>query len=80
MAVIKPCHHKPTFDNIPEEKRQRILKVATNEFASYGFENTSIERIAKKADISVGSIYRYFDSKEDMFITVFIRLSRWESF
>ncbi len=80
MDAIKPSHHKPTFDNIPEEKRQRILAVATNEFASYGFENTSIEKIAKRACISVGSIYRYFDSKEDMFITVVhLGLSRLEN-
>lgn len=69
MSAFKK-HHKPTFDNIPKEKRERILKVATNEFATNGFENTSIEQIAKKAGISVGSVYKYFDSKEDMFITV----------
>ncbi len=62
--------HKSTFDNIPQEKRDRILHTATGEFAQNGFEGASMEIIAKKADISVGSLYKYFDSKEDMFVTV----------
>ncbi len=79
MTVFTTSHHRSTFDNIPEEKRQRILKVATNEFAANGFENTSIEKIAKKAGISVGSVYKYFERKEDMFITVVhIGLSKLE--
>ena len=34
---------KTTFENLPEEKRKRIIKVATEEFANNGFENTSIQ-------------------------------------
>ncbi len=47
---------KSAFSNLPEEKRQRILKVARSEFAKNGFENTSIQQIARKSDISVGSV------------------------
>lgn len=61
--------HKPTFDNIPEEKRRKILEVAVNEFANKGFENANINTIAKKADVSVGSLYKYFDTKADLFLT-----------
>jgi AcrR family transcriptional regulator len=62
--------HKRTFDNIPEEKRERILKCATEEFALNGYENANISAIAKAADISVGSIYKYFEGKQDLFLTV----------
>jgi AcrR family transcriptional regulator len=58
---------KATFENLPSEKRYRILKVATEEFANNGFENTSIQQIAKKSNISVGSIYKYFPNKEGLF-------------
>lgn len=61
---------KATFDKIPKEKRERILNVAIKEFADNGFENTSIQQIAKKAGISVGSIYKYFENKETMFSMV----------
>ncbi len=60
---------KPTFNNIPQEKRQKILDVAVNEFANHGFENANINTIAKKAGVSVGSLYKYFDTKTDLFLT-----------
>ncbi len=58
---------KSTFENLPQEKQQRIIRVATEEFANNGFENTSIQQIAKKSGISVGSIYKYFENKESLF-------------
>lgn len=61
--------HKPTFDNIPQEKRLKILDVAVAEFANKGFENANINTIAKKAGVSVGSLYKYFSTKTDLFLT-----------
>ena len=43
--------HKEAFDKIPEEKRKRVLDAATMEFAQYGFENTSIQQIAKSREL-----------------------------
>lgn len=63
-------HHKPTFDNIPAEKRKRILEAATGEFALQGFENANMNTIAKKSGVSVGSLYKYFENKQDLFLTV----------
>lgn len=65
----KEVYYKPTFNNIPEEKRRKILDVAVNEFANHGFENANINVIAKKAEVSVGSLYKYFDTKTDLFLT-----------
>ncbi len=61
--------HKDTFDRIPDEKRARIIEIATAEFAGKGFDNANINDIAEKAGISVGSLYKYFDSKENFFLT-----------
>lgn len=63
-------HHKATFDNISVEKRERIINAATMEFALKGFENANINNIAKKADVSVGSLYKYFENKQDLFLTI----------
>lgn len=62
--------HKEAFDKIPEAKRKRVLDAATDEFATYGFENTSIQQIAKRAEISVGSVYKYFENKDELFAMV----------
>lgn len=63
-------HHKPTFDNIPPEKRARVIDSATKEFAKKGYHDASIGSIADKAGISVGSIYKYFENKQDLFLTI----------
>ena len=57
------------FERIPAEKRTRILETAMEEFALCGYENANTNTIAKKAGISVGSLYQYFVSKEDLFLT-----------
>lgn len=67
MANQKAQLCKPAFEHLSPEKRERILKIAREEFADNGFENTSIQQIARKSDISVGSVYKYFDNKEMMF-------------
>ncbi|HOO72491.1 MAG TPA: TetR/AcrR family transcriptional regulator [Spirochaetota bacterium] len=63
-------HNKDAFDRINEEKRGRILSAAVDEFSSMGFNNANINEIARNAGISIGSMYNYFSSKEDLFLTV----------
>lgn len=65
----KELYCKPTFMKIPKEKREKILSVAANEFAYNGFENANINTIAKKAEVSVGSLYKYFETKTELFLT-----------
>lgn len=60
---------KELFSRISEEKRNRILQAAIDAFAAYGYENANTNKIADKAGISVGSLFQYFDSKEDLFCT-----------
>ena len=48
---------------------QRILDAATVEFSLHGFENANMTVIAKKAQVSVGSLYKYFDTKQDLYLT-----------
>ena len=66
-------YHKDIFGRIPEAKQQRILDAATVEFAANGFAGANINIIARKADISIGAMYKYFGSKEDLFLTIIER-------
>ncbi|MBN2039155.1 MAG: TetR/AcrR family transcriptional regulator [Spirochaetes bacterium] len=52
------------FQEIREEKITLIMDVALECFASEGFYRTSISQIAKRAGISKGLLYNYFESKE----------------
>jgi AcrR family transcriptional regulator len=63
-------YHKDTFTRIPPEKQQRILDAAIAEFAANGFPRANINVIAQRAGISVGAMYKYFGSKEDLFLTI----------
>ena len=63
-------YHNNTFDNISEEKRKRIVNAAISEFAKHGFVGTNINNVAARAEVSVGSMYQYFDSKEALFLTL----------
>lgn len=58
---------KQTFLNLPEEKRQTVVEAAVNEFAEFGFEASSINRIVANSGISKGSFYQYFHDKLDVF-------------
>ena len=59
---------KQTFFNLPPEKRETILSAAVEEFAEYGLENASINRIVKNSGIAKGSFYQYFEDKQDVFL------------
>ena len=47
-------------------KREKIIKVSLNLFMNKGFNETTIDEITKLANISKGSFYTYFKSKEDL--------------
>lgn len=48
------------------ETRKRIVSAAKKLITENGFENVSIEDIAKQAEVSTGSFYTYFKKKEDI--------------
>ena len=58
------------FDRISADKRQRVLYSAKRAFAERGFSGANVNEIAKEACISVGALYKYFRSKEDIFLAI----------
>jgi len=55
-----------------ENRKNAILKVARKLFFDKGFKSVTIDSIAAKADLSKGSIYLCFDSKEEIYVQVLI--------
>jgi AcrR family transcriptional regulator len=58
------------FARMPEDKRERLLTSAAQEFATYGYEGASLNRILEAAQIGKSSAYYYFEDKADLFCTV----------
>jgi len=67
---------KQTFLNLPDEKRNMIINAAIDEFAEYGLENASTNRIVLNSGISKGSFYQYFEDKQDVFMYLLTLLER----
>ena len=57
---------KSTFYNLPDSKRERVIRAIMQEFSSAESDKVSINRIIKRANISRGSFYQYFDDKVDL--------------
>ena len=52
------------------EIREKIIKAAIDAFSKYGFDRTRMDDVAKTADLSKGTIYLHFKSKEDLFYAI----------
>src|SRR6267142_4704344 len=55
----------------PQSKRERILRAATDVFAQSGYFNAKVSEIARAAGVADGTIYLYFDGKEDLLTSIF---------
>ena len=53
------------------EKYHRIIEAATKVFAKNGFYQSKIAQIAKEAGVADGTIYIYFENKDDILISLF---------
>ena len=52
------------------DKRRKILEAARNIFGQKGYESTSMLEIAQSANVATGTIYEYFENKEELFFHV----------
>lgn len=52
----------------PEERRREILEAAAVVFADLGYRCTDMDRIAEEAGVGKGTVYRFFPSKETLFL------------
>lgn len=55
------------FNQLDESKKMRIIQAALAEFAEKGYDGASTIKIAQKAQISKGSLFHYFQTKETLF-------------
>lgn len=62
-------------------KRQSIIKGATTLFLQHGFNAVSMDKVAQSAPVSKATLYKYFDSKNDLLAAVINELcgSLWQT-
>jgi AcrR family transcriptional regulator len=60
-------------DQQREERRNQILEAALAVFSQKGYHATNVSDVAAQAGVSQGTIYWYFESKEDLFTAALLR-------
>lgn len=53
-----------------ERKRRHILEAASRVFAERDYHSVSMDQVARRARVGKGTLYRYFDSKEDLYLAL----------
>jgi len=62
VPKISPAHE--------QQRRAQILAAAMACFARHGYHATSMDDVVRESGLSVGAIYSYFPSKEELFLTL----------
>ncbi len=57
-----------------ERRRQQILVAAKRVFSAKGFNKTTMEDIAKVAELSPGTLYLYFKNKDELYASLSLRI------
>lgn len=60
-----------------ESRRQQIMVAAKKVFAVSGFSKSTMEDIAKEAELSPGTIYLYFKNKDELFASLSVRILQY---
>ena len=58
------------WEEIRGKSKEKILNAAISLFSSIGYFSTSVSKIAKKAGVSKGLLYNYFDSKDQLLLAI----------
>ena len=71
MRVATRSNHpvgRPPDCELQERRRAEILDAATVVFSKHGFAAADVQEIANKTGVGKGTVYRYFPSKEELFL------------
>ena len=74
VAEKKP--RRPTSDALWASRQEQILEAAAKLFAEHGYADTDTQLLADKLGVGKGTLYRYFPSKEDLFLAAVDRVMR----
>ncbi|MFY0597747.1 MAG: TetR/AcrR family transcriptional regulator [Cognatishimia sp.] len=58
------------------DKGAQLRRAAQEELAEYGLASASVNRIAQRAGLSVGTLYRYYKNKDAIYCDAYLRLKR----
>ena len=69
MALVKEVEN-PQRKRRKEARPSEIVDAATSVFAENGYAGANLDEVARRAGVAKGTLYRYFETKEDLFRAV----------
>jgi AcrR family transcriptional regulator len=73
-ATTKPPSRREERRLLQQDvSRTQLLDAAEEVFGRKGFHETTLKEVAELAEFSVGSVYSFFESKDDLFRQIFVR-------
>ena len=67
-AAVRKPRGRPKNETLVALRRQQILDAAAPVFAQHGYGNTDVQFVADALQVGKGTVYRYFPSKEALFL------------
>jgi AcrR family transcriptional regulator len=68
MSTTKRPRGRPRDEGLAQRRREEILDAAAKMFAERGYPNTDLQLVARELGVGKGTLYRYFPSKQDLFL------------
>lgn len=65
-----PTETKPRWERRKDARPQELLAAALEQFVERGYAATRLEDVARRAGVSKGTLYLYFENKEELFKAV----------
>ena len=75
-AAMEKKPRRPVDDDLCARRREQILEAAARLFAKHGYADADTQLLAEELGVGKGTIYRYFPSKENVFLAAADRVMR----
>ncbi len=82
MAYSSPIERNREAKGLPRrerrnlQQREEILDAALKLFSKKRYHNVAIQEIAKKAEIGIGTFYKFFNNKEELYNAIIMRAAK----
>src|SRR4051794_16321034 len=76
MRQIVKRPGRPVDPSLEARRREEILETAAKLFAKLGYSGTDTQILADELEVGKGTLYRYFPSKEELFLATVDRVMR----
>ena len=74
--LVEKKVRRPTGDALWVSRQEQILEAAAKLFAEHGYADTDTQLLADELGVGKGTLYRYFPSKQDLFLAAVDRVMR----